>query len=108
MHPIQIKSHAGKPLDTSLGLRPHTYTTPWWVFVAYALSSEPICYVFSLEEIRARMGQDSGIRSGKAESERQFWFSRRYYTPDSDLEMLEARNAWQRLGVPRIASPDPS
>lgn len=108
MHPIQIKSHADKPLDTSLGLKPQTYTTPWWVFVAYALSSVPVCYVFSLKEIQDRMGQDSGIRSGKPESERQYWFSRRYYTPNSDLEMVEARNAWQRLGVPRGAPQDPS
>lgn len=107
MHPIQIKSHANKPLDTSLGLKPDSYITPWWIFVAYALSSEPICYVISLGEIQARMGQDSGIRSGKAESERQFWLSRRYYTPGSELEMIEARNAWQRLGVPRIAPQDP-
>jgi hypothetical protein len=101
MHPIQVKAHAKKPQDTPLGLRPESYITPWWVFVAFALTPEPVCYVISLEEIRERMGRDPGTRSGKLESDRLFWLHRRYYTPGSEAELIEARNAWHRLGEPR-------
>ncbi|MFC3321989.1 hypothetical protein [Mesorhizobium cantuariense] len=101
MHPIQVKAHANKPQDTHLGLEPESYTTPWWVFIAFALSPEPVCYVISLGEIRDRMGRDPGVRSGKPEHQRLFWLHRRYYTPGSDFEMIEARNAWHRLGQPR-------
>ncbi|CAN7652659.1 hypothetical protein [Mesorhizobium sp. LjRoot246] len=100
-HPIQVKAHASKPQDLHLGLEPESYTTPWWVFIAFALSSEPVCYVISLGEIRDRMGRDPGTRSGKPEHQRLFWLHRRYYTPGSDFEMIEARNAWHRLGPPR-------
>ena len=99
--PIQVKSHAARPQDTHLGLLPEKHVTPWWVFVAFAATSEPTCYVISLDEIRARMGRDPGTRTGKPEHERLFWFHRRYYTPGSDLEMTEARNAWHRLGQAR-------
>lgn len=101
LHPNQVKAHAAKPQDMSLSLQPKKHVTPWWVFVAFARSTEPTCYVISLDEIRARMGRDPGSRSGKAEHERSFWIDRRYYTPGSDREMLEARNAWSRLGQAR-------
>jgi len=101
VHPIQVKAHATKPQDTPLGLQPENYITPWWVFVAFALSSEPTCYVISLDEVRVRMGRDPGTRSGKSEHQRLFWLHRRYYSPGSDYEMIEARNAWHRLGQAR-------
>lgn len=101
VHPIQVKSHAAKPLDTSLGLQPAKLVTPWWVFVTSARCPEPVCYVMKLEEVRSGMRPDPGTRSGKAELERVFWLDRRYYTPGSDREMIDARNAWNRLGPAR-------
>jgi hypothetical protein len=103
-HPIQVKSNAGKPMDTHLGRLPEKYVTPWWVFVAFAASSEPTCYVISLNEIRARMIRDPGVRSGRPEPDRSFWFPRHYYTPGSDLEISEARNAWHRLQEARLSA----
>ncbi|ESX90984.1 MULTISPECIES: hypothetical protein [unclassified Mesorhizobium] len=100
-HPIQVKAHAAKPQDTFLGLQPEKHVTRWWMFVAFARSAEPVCYVVSLDEVRVRMGRDPGTRSGKTELERSFWLDRRYYTPGSDREMIEARNAWHRLGPAR-------
>lgn len=102
LHPIQVKAHAAKPEDTRLGLQPEKHITPWWVFVAFAHSPEPKCYVISLAEMLAHMGRDPGTRSGKAEHERLFWLDRRFYTPGSDRELIEAREAWQRLGQPRL------
>lgn len=99
-HPIQVKAHSGKPNDVRLGLAPETLITPWWVFVAYANSAGPICYLVPLDEIRERMTRDPGSRSGKSESERAFWFDRRFYTPGSDRELVDAQEAWFRLGDP--------
>jgi hypothetical protein len=99
-HPIQIKAHSGKPNDVRLGLTPETLVTPWWVFVAHALSDVPTCYVVTIEEIRERMTRDPGIRSGRPENERACWFDRRYFTPDSDRELIGAREAWHKLGDP--------
>lgn len=101
VHSIQVKAHLAKPLDTSLGLHPERHVTRWWVFVGFARSVEPVCYVISIDEIRARMGRDPGSRSGKALHERCFWFDRRYYTPGSDRELTEGLNAWHRLGEAR-------
>ncbi|MGE4323605.1 MAG: hypothetical protein AB7E60_11320 [Sphingobium sp.] len=97
-HSIQVKAHSGKPNDVRLGLTPETLVTPWWVFVSSAQTHAPASYVLPLEEIRARMTRDPGTRSGKAE--RAFWFDRRYFTPGSDRELTEAREAWDRLGDP--------
>jgi hypothetical protein len=102
IHPVQVKAHSDKPQDTSLGLRPETIVTPWWVFVVYARTPEITCFVLTLDEIRDRMGRDPGTRSNKPEQERIFWLHRKYYTPGGEWEMKEARNAWHRLGVPRV------
>ena len=99
IHPIQVKTHSGRPQDTPLGLYPERLVTPWWVFVAYACSEQITCYVLTLEEIRQRMGRDPGARSGKPEHERLFWFHRRYYTPGVEGELVEARDAWHRLAL---------
>jgi hypothetical protein len=99
--PVQVKTHSGKPQDTPLGLLPERLVTPWWVFVAYARVPEITCYLLSLDEILSRMYRDRGTRSGKPEEERLFWLNRRLYTPGSDEEMAEARDAWHRLGVSR-------
>jgi len=103
VHPIQVKAHSAKPLDVSLGLHPEQYVTPWWVFVAFARSLEPVCYVIRLSEILSLKTRDPGTRSVKAEHERLFWFHRRYYTPGSSHELVGARNAWHLLGPARIA-----
>lgn len=96
--PIQVKAHSEKPQDVNLGLYPERLVTPWWVFVGFATSTEPACYVVSLAEIRDRMLRDPGTRSCKAEHDRTYWFDRRYYTPGSDRELIHAREAWDRLG----------
>ncbi|WP_229448160.1 hypothetical protein [Nitratireductor sp. B36] len=101
MHTIQVKAHSAKPQDTNLGIHPEQHVTPWWVFVAFARSSDPTCYILSLDEIRERMVRDPGSRSQKPEHLRVFWFDRRFYTPGSDRELVDARNAWHRLGQAR-------
>lgn len=100
--PIQVKAHSTKPQDVNLGLHPEKLVTPWWVFVGFVATTEPVCYVISLAEIRDRMGRDPGTRSGKAEHERAYWLDRRHYTPGSDREMSHAREAWGRLGDCRL------
>lgn len=102
--PVQVKTHGGKPQDTSLGFNPEGLVTPWWIFVVYARTPEIACYLLTLDEIRQRMTRDPGTRTQKLEHERSFWLDRRFYTPGSDRELTEARNAWHRLGVPRSAS----
>lgn len=104
IHPVQVKANGAMPQDILLGLDPQRLVTPWWVFVIHARTPEITCYVFSLEEILARMKRDPGTRSGKPEHERQFWFNRKYYTPGGTDEIREARNAWHRLGSPRPLS----
>lgn len=98
--PIQVKAHSAKPNDIQLGLYPENLVTPWWVVVAFAGTSEPICYVVSLAEIMELRLRDPGVRSGKPEVERIWWFSRHYFTPGGDRELSDAREAWLRLGDP--------
>ena len=98
--PIQVKAHTAKPNDIELGLNPERLVTPWWVVVAFAQTENPISYVVSLTDILALKIQDPGVRSGKAEHERKWWFSRHYFTPASDRELIEAREAWHRLVDP--------
>jgi len=105
VHPIQVKAHGGESNDTSLGLTPEALVTPWWVFVIRALSEDPVCYILPLDEIRSRMTRDPGTRSGKPESERAYWFDRRYYKPGSDRELVDAREAWAILGNPKTLAP---
>jgi hypothetical protein len=100
VHPIQVKANSGKPNDTRLGLEPELLVTPWWVFVANVQGGNPTSYLVSLSEIRERMTRDPGTRSGKPETERAFWFDRRYYSEGSDRELVEMREAWFRLGNP--------
>jgi hypothetical protein len=102
VHAIQIKSSSKKPLDVSLSKNPKKHRTPWWIFVAFARSPEPICYVVSLEEIWNLMGCDPGTRSGKPIEEREWWLHRKFFTPGDPSELIDAREAWQRLGNPNI------
>lgn len=101
IHPIQVKAHAGKPQDTSLGINPERLVTPWWIIVVYASTPDIACYIFTLDEIRHRMQRDPGTRSGKPESERGYWLPRRHYTPGNAGEDKDFRDAWSRLGIPR-------
>lgn len=101
VHPIQVKAHGEEPNDTSLGLTPEALVTPWWVLVIRALSEDPVCYILPLDQIRSRMTRDPGRRSGKAESERAYWFDRRYYKAGSDRELIDAKESWAILGNPK-------
>lgn len=98
--PIQVKAHSASPNDISLGLNPENLITPWWVVVAFAGTGEPVSYVVPLVEMIALKVRDPGVRSGKPEHERLWWFDRRYFTPGSDRELIDAREAWLRLGDP--------
>ena len=98
--PIQVKAHSARPNDVLLGLNPEKHVTPWWVIVANAGSFEPTCYVLSLGRIMELKYRDPGTRSGKAEQDRQWWFSRHYFTPGSNRELADAREAWHCLGDP--------
>ena len=98
--PIQVKAHSAKPNDIRLGLYPENLVTPWWVIVAFAGTGEPVSYVVPLADIIALKVRDPGVRSGKLEHERLWWFSRHYFTPGSDRELIDAREAWLRLGDP--------
>lgn len=98
--PIQVKAHSAKPNDIRLGLYPENLVTPWWVIVAFAGTGEPVSYVVPLADIIALKVRDSGVRSGKLEHERLWWFSQHNFTPGSDRELIDAREAWLRLGDP--------
>lgn len=101
IHPVQVKAHSGKPEDTSFGLHPERLVTPWWIFVVYTRTPAITCYLLSLDEIRQRIARDPGTRSQKPEKDRIFWLHRSYYTPGSKNELIEYRNAWDRLGEAR-------
>jgi hypothetical protein len=98
--PIQVKAHTAEPNDIRLGLDPDRFVTPWWVVVAFAATDRPVSYVISLADILKLKVRDPGIRSGKAEEERLRWFTRHYFTPGHRSELLDAREAWDRLGDP--------
>jgi hypothetical protein len=98
--PIQVKAHTAKPNDIELGLNPERFVTPWWVVVAFAATTEPVSYVVSLADILELKVRDPGIRSGKPEDQRKWWFSRHYFTPGNVRELTDARDAWHRLGDP--------
>lgn len=102
--PITVRTNKKKPRDTSLGLAPSSLSVPWWIIVNYAGTPEVTFHVYSLDEIRERMGRDPGTRSGKPESECAYWFDRRYYTEGSGKEISAARNGWDRLGDPKCAT----
>jgi hypothetical protein len=98
--PIQVKAHAAKPNDIPLGLSPDGFVTPWWVIVAFAGAAQPVSYVISLFDILKLKVRDPGVRSGKPEEQRMWWFTRHYFTPGHQRELLDAREAWHRLGDP--------
>ena len=98
--PIQVKAHSAKPNDIELGLSPDRLVTPWWVVVVFAATDQPVSYIISLADILKLKVRDPGVRSGKPEEQREWWFSRHYFTPGHDRELLDAREAWQRLGDP--------
>lgn len=104
IHPVKVRTHGRKPEDTSLGVDPERLVTPWWIIVSYALTPEITCYVLSLDELRQLSTRDSGVRTKKPEEERLLWLHRQYYSLGSYQELIEARNAWHRLGLPRSAA----
>lgn len=86
--PIQSKALSKRdpvPLGGSLdGLR-----SPWWIITIHANTASPVCFVLTLEEVKA-----SAHRGVNAAGKVSFWLQPKSYAQPVYEE------AWHRLGEP--------
>jgi hypothetical protein len=73
------------PLGTSL----EALRSDWWVITIHANSAHPICFILTLDEIRALAHR--GEKDGRVS----------YWLQPTSYDREEFRDAWQRLGTPR-------
>jgi hypothetical protein len=80
--PVQIKA-VGPATNVSLGRDLTRLTTPWWIIVSDAYGEAPVCYVMTLEEVKAHayVGKKDG----------SCWLQRKFFTQQ------EYEEAWDRL-----------
>jgi len=81
--PVKIKA-VGPATNVSLGSGLARLTTPWWIIVSGAYGDAPVCYVMTLEEVKAHayVGKKDG----------SCWLQRKFFTQH------EYKEAWDRLG----------
>jgi hypothetical protein len=86
--PIQSKALSKRfavPLGGSLG----NLCSKWWIITINANSDSPVCYVLTLDEVKAAASQNVN-GNGKA----SYWLEPRSYA------LPEYQEAWHRLGEP--------
>lgn len=87
---LAIQSKALSKRDpVPLGRSLESLRSPWWVVTIHANTATPICYVMTIDEIRAL-----AHRGENAEGKVSYWLQPKSYdTP-------EFHEAWERLGSP--------
>jgi len=80
--PVQIKA-VGPTTNVSLGSDLARLATPWWIIVSNAYDKAPVCYVMTLDEVKAHayVGKKNG----------SCWLQRKFFTQHQYEE------AWDRL-----------
>ncbi|MAU51982.1 MAG: hypothetical protein CMN17_06295 [Roseovarius sp.] len=81
--PIQSKAlskRAAVPLGTDLD----RLRSRWWIITLGANSDDPVCFVLTLDEVKALATQDKG-------GARAYWLEAKHY------DVPEFREAWHRL-----------
>lgn len=86
--PIQSKAlskRAPVPLGNSLD----RLCSPWWVITTHANTASPICYILTLDEVKA-----AAHRNENAAGAVSYWLEPKSYT------LPTFKEAWERLGSP--------
>ena len=91
--PIQSKA-LSKKVPVPLGSDLSKLRTHWWVITIYANTLSPICYVMTLNEVKA------AAHRGESAAGTTYWLQSKSYARPEYLE------AWHRLGDP--AAPNPN
>lgn len=87
--PIQSKA-LSKRVPVPLGGSLNTLCSPWWIITIRANTATPICYVLTLEEVKALAHQGVSPKNGKL----SYWLQAKSYCQP------EYEEAWHRLGNP--------
>jgi len=87
VHPVQSKGLA-KRMPVPLGNSLDSLRSDWWVITTFANDASPVCYVMTLDEVKAR------AKCNRAGAE-AYWLQPPAY------DAPEFREAWHRLGDPR-------
>jgi hypothetical protein len=93
VYPIQSKGLA-KRAPVPLGNSLERLRTEWWIITTFANDASPICYVMTLEEVRA------GAKCNRSGAEA-------YWLQPPEYDRPEFREAWHRLGDPNIIIAQP-
>jgi hypothetical protein len=86
VHPVQSKG-LSKLMPVPLGNSLDKLRSKWWIITTFANDPSPICYVMTLEEVKALAFRNlSGTEA--------YWLQPKAY------DIPEFREAWHRLGDP--------
>ena len=91
--PIQSKA-LSKRTSVPLGHSLDTLRSPWWIITLNANSSNPTCYILTLEEVK-RLAVWNVNSSGKI----SYWLEPKLYA------ISEYQEAWDRLKGPKFGEP---
>ena len=85
--PIQSKA-LSKRAPVPLGRSLDTLRSRWWIITTKATSSTPVCYVMTLDEVKAAAHCGASADGGVA-----YWLQPKSYA------LPEFEEAWERLGT---------
>jgi hypothetical protein len=86
VHPIQSKG-LSKRMPVPLGSSLDKLRSEWWIITTSANDALPVCYILTLDEVKARA--KCNRTGGEA-----------YWLQPRDYDVAEFREAWHRLGDP--------
>jgi hypothetical protein len=87
VHPVQSKGLA-KRMPVPLGISLERLRSHWWIITTFANDATPICYIMTLDEVKAR----AKCNQTGAEA---------YWLQPPEYDVPEYREAWDRLGNPQ-------
>ena len=94
VNPIQSKA-LSKKSDVPLGSNLDSLRSPWWIITLNAKSSDPICYILNLDEVKSLAGRDE--KEGRV----SFWLPFRKFA----VEQFEEK--WDRLETTMLTEVPP-